>query len=156
MGDKDVDKSFAVLTSCAAPTYFDVIVKDGKSYMDGGCWANECADILMSGLIKSGCKNFKILNLSTGMNTPNTDSGNKTLVGWAVYMLQDWIARSSRSAIYECEAILGKNKVYNACPDYKKKIKMDKVDDDTINLVINIWDSYYDMHRQEILKFVKS
>jgi predicted acylesterase/phospholipase RssA len=156
LGDKDVDKAFAVLTSCAAPTYFDVIEKDGLSYMDGGCWANECSDILLAGQFKQGHKDIKILNFSTGMETPNTEHGNQTLLGWAEYMLSDWIARSSKSPQYECEAILGAENVFNACPTYKKKLKMDNVSDENINLIMGIWDKYYETVRINILDFIKN
>ena len=37
----------------------------------------------------------------------------------------------------------------------KKKIKMDKTDDDTINEVIDIWNNYYFSKRKEILDFMK-
>ena len=155
LGDKDVDKWFAVLTSCSAPTYFDVIEQDGKSYMDGGCWANECSDILLAGQLKQNHRDIKILNFSTGMKTPNTEHGNQTLIGWAEYMLSDWIARSSQSPIYECEAILGKENVFNACPSYKKKLKMDNISDDNISLIIDIWEKYYKENRTNILNFIK-
>ena len=125
LGDRDTDKWFAVLSSTAAPTYFDVLERNGESYMDGGCWANCPADIVIAGQFKQGNKDLKLLNFNTGMKTPNTEHGNQTLLGWAEYMLSDWVARSSQSPIYEAEAILGKENVFNASPSYKKKIKMD-------------------------------
>ena len=45
LGDKKTDKWFAVLSSTAAPTYFDVLERNGESYCDGGMWANCPADI---------------------------------------------------------------------------------------------------------------
>ena len=156
LGDKDTTKAFAVLTSTAAPTYFDVIEKDGNSYMDGGCWANNPADIVIAGQFKQGKRNLKLLNFNTGMNTPNTEHGNKTLLGWAKYMIGDWVARSSKSPIYEAQAILGDKYVFNASPNYTKKIKMDDVSDKTINLVMKIWDDYYESVKKDILDFVKN
>lgn len=155
LGDKDIDKSFAILTSCSAPTYFDGIYdKNGKFYIDGGMWKNSPIDILNAGLINSGWSNFKILNLNTGMKTPNTFAGNKTLVGWAEYMISDWIARTSESGLYEVRAIIGKDNVFNANPFVKKKPKMDDVSADTIQSVIDIWQQYYDDNRKEILHFI--
>ena len=156
LGDKDVEKWFAVLTSTAAPTYFDVIEKDGNSYMDGGCWANNPADLVIAGQFKQGNRNLKLLNFNTGMDLPNTEKGNKTLVGWAEYMINDWIARSSKSPIYEAKAILGNDYVFDASPKYGKKIKMDDVSDKTINLVIQIWEDYYETVRNDILDFIKN
>ena len=156
LGDKDVEKWFAVLTSTAAPTYFDVIEKDGNSYMDGGCWANNPADLVIAGQFKQGNRNLKLLNFNTGMDLPNTEKGNKTLVGWAEYMINDWIARSSNSPIYEAKAILGNDYVFDASPKYDKKIKMDDVSDKTINLVIQIWEDYYKTVRNDILDFIKN
>lgn len=156
LNDKDVDKWFAVLTSTAAPTYFDVIENEGESYCDGGLWCNCCADIVIAGQFKQGNRNLKLLNFNTGMDLPNTEKGNKTLVGWAEYMINDWIARSSKSPIYEAKAILGNDYVFDASPKYDKKIKMDDVSDKTINLVIQIWEDYYETVRNDILDFIKN
>ena len=155
LGDKDTEKWFAVLTSCAAPTYFDVIERDGKSYCDGGMWANNPTDLVLAGQFKQGNRDIKILNFNTGMDTPNTEHGNQTLVGWAEYIFSDWTARSSKSPIYEAKAILGDGNVFNASPKIKKSIKMDKVDDKTVNEVIDIWQKYYESVRPELLEFMK-
>ena len=154
LGDKETDKWFAVLSSTAAPTYFDVLERNGESYMDGGCWANCPADIVIAGQYRQGNKNLKLLNFNTGMDTPNTEKGNKTLIGWAEYLIGDWIARSSKSPIYEAKAILGDDAVFNASPKHGKKIKMDKVDDDTVNQIIDIWQKYYETVRADIKAFM--
>lgn len=156
LGDKEVDKWFAILTSCSAPTYFDVIEKDGDSYCDGGLWANSNADVLLAGQFKQGHRDIKILNFGTGLDTPNTEKGNKTLAGWAKYMLSDWIARSSKSPIYETKSILGDRYVFDACPKYKKTLEMDDVSDKNIELVIKIWEDYYETVKKEVLDFVKN
>lgn len=156
LGDRDLDKWFAVLTSTAAPTYFDVIVENGKSYCDGGMWANENSDILLAGQFRQGHTNIKILNFATGMKTPNEEKGNKTLLGWGEYIIGDWTARSSLSPIYECGAILGDGNVFNCRPTNNKKIKMDKTDDETINEVIQIWEDYYDTVKKDVLDFIKN
>ena len=157
LGDKDTNKWFAVLTSCSAPTYFDVIVDDkGNSFCDGGMWANNCTDVLLAGQFKQGHKDIKILNFGTGLDTPNMDSGNKSLVGWAEYIISDWAARASKSPIYEAKAILGDKYVFNACPKYKKKLKMDDISDSNIQTVMKIWDDYYESVKNDILDFVKN
>lgn len=119
-------------------------------------WKNSPIDVLNAGLMKSGWSNYKILNLNTGMRTPNTDEGNKTLVGWASYLISDWVARTSNSGLYETEAILGKAKVFDACPYSSKKYKMDNVSDDNIQKIIDIWNDYYDAKRKDILWFINN
>ena len=157
LGDTEIDKWFAVLTSCSAPTYFDVIVDDkGNSFCDGGLWANDCTDVLLAGQFKQNHKDIKILNFGTGLDTPNTDSGNKSLVGWAEYIISDWAARASKSPIYEAKAILGDKYVFNACPKYKKKLKMDDVSSSNLTTVINIWEDYYGTVKKDVLDFIKN
>lgn len=155
LGD-DEEKWFAILTSCSAPTYFDVIVKDNQSYCDGGLWANCPADLVMAGQFKQGNTNLKLLNFNTGMNAQNTLSGNQTLVGWAEYMFSDWIARSSRSPIYEAKAILGDENVISVSPKIQKPYKMDDVSDETVNKVIEIWEKYYDEVGKSVVDFIKN
>lgn len=153
--DEDM-KWKAVLASTAAPTYFDPVYFDKICAIDGGCWANACSDILLAGLYKIKKKNFKILDFNTGMDTPNEPTGNKMLIGWAKYFLNDWVARTSKSPIFECKAILGENNVFSASPKWNKKIKMDDVSDETINLIIDIWDKYYDSVKTDLLSFIKN
>ena len=90
------------------------------------------------------------------MKTPNTDDGNKTLVGWASYLISDWIARTSNSGLYETQAILGKVKVFDACPYSSKKYKMDNVSNDNIQKIIDIWNDYYNAKRKDILWFINN
>jgi hypothetical protein len=156
LGDKDIDKWFAILSSTAAPTYFDCVYDSKKNcYIDGGMWKNCPIDVLNAGLMKSGWSNYKILNLDTGMTTPNNESGNKTLLGWAEYLFSHWIARTSYSGVYECKSILGDDSVFHASPYHQKKIKMDKTDNDTINQIVDIWTNYYYANRSKILEFMK-
>lgn len=155
LGDKDIDKWFAILTSTAAPTYFDCIYdKSGNCYIDGGMWKNSPIDVLNAGLTKSNWKNYKILNLNTGLKTPNTDKGNKTLLGWAEYLISDWVARTSESGLYETKAIISDQAVFNANPSNPKKIKMDNISDDNIQYIIDLWQNYYDENRKDILHFI--
>ena len=156
LGDTNVKKSFAILTSTAAPTYFDVIEKDGNSYIDGGCWANSPIAVLNAGLKRSAyVGQLRILSFNTGMDTPNTLKGNQTLLGWASYFMSEWIARAGKSNDYEVIADLGAENVAIASPKHKSKIKMDRTDDDTLELVTKIWQDYYDANRDYFKRFVK-
>ena len=156
LGDKKVSKAFAILTSTAAPTYFDVVEKDGNSYIDGGCWANSPIAVLNAGLKRSEyVGKLRILSFNTGMDTPNTLTGNQTLLGWASYFMSEWIARAGKSNDYEVIADIGAENVAIASPKHKNKIKMDKTDDDTLELVTKIWQDYYDANREYFVKFVK-
>lgn len=154
--DPKVDKWFAVLTSTAAPTYFDVVEDNGKSYCDGGMWANDPIMTLQAGLVEDGGKDkWKILSLNTGMDVPNTDKGNKTLVGWGEYIMKNWVARAGMSNFFEARANLGYDNVFRASPSVKKPFDMDDVSDKTIQKVMEIWDEQYDKDRKELLEFMK-
>lgn len=152
------DKWFAVLSSTAAPTYFDILEKDGRYYTDGGMWANDPVMVLEAGLKKNYPKwKIKILSLDTGMKAPNKEKGgNKSLIGWAPYILENWVARAGDSNYYEACANLGKENVFRASPKVSKIYKMDKTDDETMKEIIDIWDKYYDEVKVELLKFVKN
>jgi hypothetical protein len=111
---------------------------------------------LQAGLKSQNYKGkYKILTFNTGMDTPNEATGNKTLVGWGAYLLEEWIARSGKSNYFEVCANLGKENVFRASPRVEKKFKMDDVSDDTINHIIDVWDKYYDTVRDQVVKFVK-
>lgn len=159
LGDVSTDKWFAVLTSTAAPTYFDV-VKDssGNAYIDGGMWCNSPVMALESGLQRSEyAGNFRILDFATGMcPPPRTDNSNKTLVGWAEYIFSDWVAKTGNSNYYEACANIGTENVFRCMPTVDKVYKMDDVSAANINKVIDIWDKYYESVRSDVLKFVKN
>lgn len=150
----DVEKALAVLTSCSAPTYFDVIVdKDKNSFCDGGLWANSCPDILMAGMFNAGERNIRILNLETGMEAPNTtDPGNKTLIQWAGYIMDDWVARSSKSRAYICKSVLGEENLFTVIPKVDKEYKMDNLS--VTEEIIAIWEEEYKRTRKDLLRFV--
>lgn len=157
LGDVGVEKWFAVLTSTAAPTYFDG-VKSGKDfYLDGGMWKNDPIDVLNAGLKKSAYNGkLKILSFNTGMDHPNTLSSNQTLVGWATYILNDWVARSGKSGGYEVKADIGEDNVAIASPFSDKKFDMDDVSNSTLDKVEKIWTDYYEQHKDYFYKFVTS
>ena len=156
LGDTKVKKSLALLSSSAAPTYFDVVETNGNTYIDGGCWANSPIAVLNAGLKRSEyVGKLRILSFNTGMDTPNTLTGNQSLLGWASYFMSEWIARAGKSNDYEVIADIGAENVAIASPKHKNKIKMDKTDDDTLELVTKIWQNYYDTNREYFLKFVR-
>ena len=156
LGDATVDKAFAVLTSTAAPTYFDVIVKDDQSYCDGGLWKNNPLDVLHAGLKRSEYNgNTRYLMFNTGMGHPNTLVGNQTLVGWGTYIMNDWVARASKSGIYEVKADVGDENVAVASPYTAEKFKMDDTSSKTLDKVVEIWTEYYYANRKYFVDFIK-
>ena len=153
--DEDM-KWKAVLASTAAPTYFDPVYFDEICAIDGGMHSNDPCMCLQAGLKSQNYKGkYKILTFNTGMDTPNEATGNKTIVGWGAYLLEEWIARSGKSNYFEACANLGKDNVFRASPRVDKKFKMDDVSDETINRIIEVWDKYYDSVRDQVVKFVK-
>jgi len=156
LGDKGVKKAFAVLTSTAAPTYFDCVQKDGANYCDGGMWGNDPVAVLNAGLKRSAyANNVRILSFNTGMETPNTLKGNQTLAGWAAYILNEWVARAGKSNAYEVMADIGQENLAVASPEHSKKIDMDDTSKKTLDKVIGIWTDYYDNHKEYFRRFVK-
>ena len=117
-------------------------------------WKNSPVDVLNAGLLKSGWSNFKVLDLETGMDTPNTDSGNKTLVGWAEYIFSDWVARSSKSGEYEVKSIIGESNVLAVRPYVQKKPKMDDISSKNLDNVTQIWESYFYSKKDAIAKWL--
>ena len=153
-GDDNIDKWFAVLTSCSAPTYFDVVVKDGKSYCDGGLNMNDPCMALESGLKKEYPKfgDFKVLCFNTGGKQTHEDTGNKTLVGWAEYFI-DNVGNAGDSNYFELCANLGEENVFRVNP--KVGGKMDDVSKDRIAKLIEIGNNAYDSCKDELKNWLK-
>jgi len=155
LGDTGVEKAFCILTSTAAPTYFDCVQKDGESYSDGGLFCNDPIAVLNAGLKRSAYgRDLRILSFNTGMETPNTLKGNQTLLGWGTYLLSEWVARAGKSNLYEVSADLGSENVAAASPECSKKIDMDDTSSKTLDKVIGIWTDYYEAHKDYFRKFV--
>ena len=155
LGDKSVPKWLSILTSASAPSYFDVVIQDGQSYIDGGCWANSPIAVLNAGLKKSAYNgNLRILAFNTGMDHPNNKIENKTLLGWADYMLTEWVARAGKSNEYEVISDIGEENVAVASPYADKIHKMDDVSGAHLSEVIDIWEKYYESSRKYFINFV--
>ena len=153
-GDKDIDKWFAVLTSCSAPTYFDVVEKNGESYCDGGLWGNDSCMVLQAGLKKEYPKfgDYKVLCFNTGGISKHEDTGNKTMLGWAEYFIEN-VGNAGDSNYFELCANLGEENVFRVNP--KVGGKMDDVSKDRINKLIEIGNTAYDSCKDELKKWLK-
>jgi len=146
---------FAVATSAAAPTYFDVIEKNGQSYCDGGLWANDATMVLESGMkLRYPETKLRVMVLNTGMITPNNAYGNMSLVGWAKYLIGDWIARTGNSNCFEAMANLGKENFLRISPIVDEPIELDKVE--RLDEVIGYWQKEYLENKDRILDFVQN
>ena len=98
---------------------------------------------------------IKILHLDTGMTLNKTgDGGNKNLLQWGVYVMDNLVARSNQSSTYIAQQWLGEKNVFNASPNVTHGYAMDKVK--YIDEIINIWDEYYKSMKPELLKFINT
>lgn len=163
--DSWMDRAYAVLSSCSAPTYFDTLNLDGKIFCDGGLWANDPIMVLESG-IKNPCKpdkkackeiiddGFIILAFNTGMIHPNNAPKKKNALGWLNYIMDEWVARTGNSNYFEACANIGKENIFRCAPEVESAYEMDNLK--KTKEVSNIWDKYYDSVKQKVVKFVKS
>ena len=163
--DSWMDRAFAVLSSCSAPTYFDTLNLDGKIFCDGGLWANDPIMVLESG-IKNPCKpdkkackeimddGFIILAFNTGMVHPNNAPKKKNALGWLNYIMDEWVARTGNSNYFEACANIGKDNIFRCAPEVASAYEMDNLK--KVKEVSDIWDKYYGQVKQKVLKFVKS
>ena len=159
-GDGESDLSFAVFSSCSAPTYFDTVSRVWKNkretYCDGGMWANDPIMVLEAGLVKHEeyRHNLCILSFNTGMDHPHTAFKDKSVIGWGKYILDEWVARTGLSGWYEARANLGTDNVKRVAPVAEKTYEMDDLS--LVDKVSDIWDDWYDKHGKEVLEFIKS
>ncbi|MBO7413589.1 MAG: patatin-like phospholipase family protein [Fibrobacter sp.] len=163
--DSWMDRAFAVLSSCSAPTYFDTLNLDGKIFCDGGLWANDPIMVLESG-IKNPCKpdkkackeimddGFIILAFNTGMVHPNNAPKKKNALGWLNYIMDEWVARTGNSNYFEACANIGKDNIFRCAPEVASAYEMDNLK--KVKEVSDIWDKYYGQVKQKVLKFVKT
>jgi len=163
--DSWMDRAYAVLSSCSAPTYFDTLNLDGKIFCDGGLWANDPIMVLESG-IKNPCKpdkkackeiiddGFIILAFNTGMIHPNNAPKKKNALGWLNYIMDEWVARTGNSNYFEACANIGKENIFRCAPEVASAYEMDNLK--KVKEVSDIWDKYYGQVKQKVLKFVKT
>ena len=159
-GDSMTEKWFAVLSSTSAPTYFDVeFDANGKyCYCDGGMWANSPIAVLNAGLNKTKDRGtYRILTFDTDMDMMVKTKGNKTLLGWGSYVLNEWVARSGKSSDYEVMADIGRENVHVLSPSANgKKYKLDDVADDKLDELEKIWRGYFTEHEEQIISFLQN
>lgn len=177
--DDWMDRAFAILSSCSAPTYFDLLTfedeRGKRVFCDGGMWANDPIMVLESGLKKLMTQQkkyktmfadgFKILSFVTTMIRPNEAPSKKNALGWLSYIMDEWIARCGNSNYFEACANLGSDNIFRCAPKVDHKYAMDDVKE--ARKTIDIWNNYYDNGtfkkgekeysvKKELLKFVKS
>lgn len=153
-GDKDIPKWFAVLASTCAPTYFMPAGKD-ENWIDGGMVANNPIAITTAGYKKRAKKNkFKVVHLETGMMVNRKgEGGNKNLVKWGTYILENFVARSETTNTYIAKAIVGEDNVFVCQPIVEHGYPMDNLDN--IDEIVEIWDKYYDSVKDNLKKFLE-
>ena len=155
--DDWMDRAFAILSSCSAPTYFDSLTLDGQMYCDGGMWANDPIMVLVAGLsrlrkkdrevAKTFADGFKVLSFNTGMVPPNKGPSNKSILGWLTYIIDEWVARTGNSNLFEAREVIGAENVFRCEPKVSKSYAMDDLK--ITNDIVKIWDEYYDSYDEE-------
>jgi hypothetical protein len=153
IGDTE-EKWFAVLSSASAPTYFDVLEKDGKYYCDGGMWSNDPIMVLEAGIKRDNPEwKPRILSFNTTMDTPNDDTdGNRCLLKWGEYILDNWVARTGKSNTFEAMSNIGKENVFSVSPKVSHKYKMDNLS--LTSEVTKIWDKEYDAVKKDLIPWI--
>ena len=152
--DDWMDRAYAILSSCSAPTYFDILTLDGKKFCDGGMWANDPVMVLESALVryKAYKDNLRIISFNTGMDHPPAELTDKSIIGWGKYILDEWVARTGNSGKFMAKANLGKDNVLRLAPKVTKPYEMDNMK--IIDEVSDIWDKYYDEVGKDVVKFI--
>lgn len=152
--DTWMDRAYAILSSCSAPTYFDTLTLDGKVFCDGGMWANDPVMVLESALVryKAYKDNLRIISFNTGMDHPPAELTDKSIIGWGKYILDEWVARTGNSGKFMAKANLGKDNVLRLAPKVTKPYEMDNMK--IIDEVSDIWDKYYDEVGKNVVKFI--
>lgn len=158
LGDKHVEKWFAVLSSTSAPTYFDVEELDGTWYADGGMWANSPIAVLNAGLKRTELRDqYRILTFDTDMDMMVQVRGNQSMLGWGKYVLDEWVARSGKSGDYQVMADIGRENVHVLSPSAgNERYKLDDVEDAKLDELEKIWRDYFVAHEQEIMSFLQN
>ena len=151
--DTDIDKWFAVQASSAAPTYFSP-AGTNKNYIDGGLFFNNPTAVLQAGMMNTEYKNkIKILSFGTGMKNPKDESkGNKNLIGWASYLIDEWMVKSGESSTYIAKMNIGTKNVKRLMPTTGKSFKLDDVD--KMSEIEAIWEDYFMQTWDDVKEFL--
>lgn len=152
--DSDVPKWLAVQASSAAPTYFEP-AGPRLNYIDGGLFFNNPTAVLQAGMMNTEYKDkIKILSFGTGMKNPNdTTTGNKNLVGWAIYLMDDWMVKSGESSTYIARKNIGDANVMRLIPTTGKKFKLDGIDQ--MAEIEAVWEDYFNQTWDSVKEFLK-
>lgn len=152
-GDKDIPKWFAVIASTSAPTYF-MPAGGNKNWIDGGMVANNPIAVTAAGYKKkTGKEKFKVVHIETGMMVNKKgEGGNKSLIKWGTYVLENFVARSETTNTYIAKAIVGDDNVFVCQPVVDNNFQMDDLKH--IDEIIEIWDKYYESVKNDLIKFL--
>lgn len=152
-GDTDIPKWFAVLASTCAPTYFMPAGSD-KNWIDGGMVANNPIAITAAGYKKkTGKTKFKVIHLETGMLINRKgEGGNKSLIKWGTYVLENFVARSETTNTYIAKALVGDENVFVCQPVVEHGFPMDDLSH--IDEIVEIWDKYYNEVGKDLIAFI--
>lgn len=152
--DIDVPKWLAVQASSAAPTYFEP-AGQRKNYIDGGLFFNNPTAVLQAGMINTEYKDkIKILSFGTGMKNPNDKTtGNKNVLQWASYLMEDWMVKSGESSTFIARKNLGDSNVFRLLPTTGRGFKLDNVK--AIPEIEAIWEDYFNQTWSDVKEFLK-
>jgi patatin-like phospholipase/acyl hydrolase len=151
--DVSVPKWLAVQASSAAPTYFSPAGTQ-KNYIDGGLFFNNPAAVLQAGMMNTEFKDkIKILSFGTGMSTPNTATGDRSLLGWGKYLIEDWLVKSGESSTYVAKKNLGDENVKRLLPITGKSFNLDSID--KMDQIEDVWEQYFNDTWNDVKEFLK-
>ena len=86
------------------------------------------------------------------MKVPNNDKGDKNLLGWGKYILNDWVARTGNGELFKAQQHLGKENICRLEPIIKKSYEMDDLT--VLDTVTEIWNDYYKTVKNDVIKFI--
>lgn len=153
IGNKKYDKTFvydAVLSSMAAPTYFD----DNNGYVDGGLIANNPSMCAVIEAMKMS-KDIKILSIGTGNVFCGRRHKGNGMIGWGQDIANTFIGASDDVVDYQLLSMLGDNYLRLQCSIEKSGADaMDNVTDDNISYLINCGEDLFYRNEGAITKFI--